>query len=169
MKWVIFITLRFLLLLITQQTVEDITYSQRICKTIGDKHKRAHWNPRKNGLQILEKFYFRRMRRLITQYTKRRMICEINKYGRPPTNQNTSQLLSRFIIINFTHAHIRYFRNSGLEIFKLCCQALEIWKLFKIQNRSSTHLKRTFPKVLHNFAIPRMIISHNERGSLKWS
>jgi len=71
---------------ITQKLVQDINKEEDKFKIIQEEHKRAHRNSQENKEQILEKYYFPNMAKLIKKYTSNCDICNINKYDRHPNN-----------------------------------------------------------------------------------
>ena len=144
--------------------VEDVTNPERICRLIEVEHKRAHRNPRENVLQILENYYFPRMRSLVRDYTKNCEVCKLNKYDRhfiKPQLQPTPIPKYPCEIL-----HIDIFEIHGLKFISCIDKFSKFAKLFHIQNRSAIHLKHKLTKVLHYFTVPRIIVSDNEKGFL---
>lgn len=149
---------------ITQRLVEDVTNEERVCRIIEDEHKRAHRNAKENSLQILERYYFPRMRSLICQYTRNCEVCKLNKYDRHPYKPK----LQATPIPKYSCEilHIDIFEIQGFKFISCIDKFSKFAKLFHIKNRSAIHLKSKLTKVLHYFTVPRMVVLDNEKGFL---
>lgn len=68
----------------TTEHLQELTKTEIIDKLIRTTHERAHRGIRENIAQILEKYYFINMSKLVKIFVKNCKICSLNKYERHP-------------------------------------------------------------------------------------
>lgn len=144
---------------ITQRLV-DVTDEEQIFCIIQNEHKRAHRNPAENREQILEKYYFPKMTKLIKNYTKSCEVCSRNKYDRHPPNPEIQPTPIPSYPTEILHVDIMEIKG---EKFLTCVDKFSKYtKFFHIKNKSVLHIRDKMIKLLHFFSAPRKIVMDNE-------
>lgn len=145
---------------ITQRLVEDITDTERQFLIIQNEHKRAHRNFAENKEQILEKFYFPKMTKLIKDYTKSCEVCSNNKYDRHPPNPELQPTPIPSYPTEILHIDIMEIKG---EKFITCVDKFSKFaKFFHIKNKSVLHIRDKIIKLLHFFSAPKTLVMDNE-------
>lgn len=145
---------------IAQRIVTDIADAEMQFKIIQEEHRRAHRNSRENREQILEKYYFPQMSKLIKNYTKSCEICNSNKYDRhsPKPKLQATPIPSYPTEI----LHIDILEISGEKFITCVDKFSKFAKFFRIKNKSVLHIRDKLIKLLHYFSAPRLLVMDNE-------
>lgn len=145
---------------ITQRLVTDIANAENKFKIIQEEHKRAHRNNLENKAQILEKYYFPQMSKLIKDYTKNCEVCKSNKYDRhPPKPEIQATPIPQYPT---EILHIDIIEISGEKYITCIDKFSKFTKFFRIKNRSVLHIRDRMIKLLHFFSVPRLLVMDNE-------
>lgn len=145
---------------ITQRLVEDIRNEEQQLLIIQNEHKRAHRNSEENKNQILEKYYFPKMGKLIRDFTKSCETCNKNKYDRHPPNPELQPTPIPTYPTEILHVDIMEIQG---EKFITCVDKFSKYaKFFRIKNKSVLHIRDKMIKLIHFFSAPRILVMDNE-------
>lgn len=145
---------------ITQRLVSDVCNDERKFLIIEEEHKRAHRGPEENKKQILEKYYFPQITKLIKKYTKSCPVCAENKYDRHPPKVELQPTPIPTYPAQILHLDILEIKN---EKFITCIDKFtKFTKFFHIKNKSVLHVRDKLIKLLHYFSAPEIMVMDNE-------
>lgn len=147
---------------ITQKLVTDITSKERQFEIIETEHRRAHRNPRENGEQILEQFYFPHMRASIKKYVANCDVCNRCKYDRKPPQIHHQATPDPKYPCEILHMDIM--EIQGQKFITCIDKFTKFAKFFGIKDRSLVQVRKKLIKVLHYFTVPKILVTDNERS-----
>lgn len=147
---------------ITQKLVTDITSKERQFEIIETEHRRAHRNPRENGEQILEQFYFPHMRASIRKYVASCDVCNRCKYDRKPPQIHRQDTPDPKYPCEILHMDIM--EIQGQKFITCIDKFTKFAKFFSIRDRSLVQVRKKLIKILHYYTVPKILVTDNERS-----
>lgn len=145
---------------ITQRIVTDINKEENKFNIIQEEHKRAHRNYIENKNQILEKYYFPQMTKLIKNFVNSCNVCRSNKYDRHPPKPHLQPTPIPSYPTEILHMDIIEFKK---EKFITCVDKFsKFTKFFHIKNKSALHIRNRIIKLIHFFTAPKILVTDNE-------
>jgi Reverse transcriptase (RNA-dependent DNA polymerase)/RNase H-like domain found in reverse transcriptase/Integrase zinc binding domain len=147
---------------LTQNLVTDVTSETQQEEIILEIHKRAHRNEKENRLQILEKYFFPKMSRMIRRLTKQCSICKENKYDRFP---NHPKINSTPIPTYPGHIiHIDIFSTEKNLVLTAIDKFTKFAQARIIKSRSIEDVKKPLREILFYFGGPEIVVIDNEKS-----
>lgn len=145
----------------TQTQVEDLTDTTRQEEEILKVHRRAHRNSRENKLQLLEKFYFPRMGKMIESIVSQCKVCKEGKYDRHPNKSEISatpipQFAGEILHIDIWSTEKRLVLTAIDKLTKYAQARI-------INTRSMADIREPLRKILFDFGVPRIVVVDNEK------
>ena len=145
----------------SQLRVEDLEDEERQLDEIKNIHNFAHRNAKENSLQLVKRFFFPGMHKLIQNYVKTCEICKTEKYERQP---------QKFIPVKtpipqypgeIVHIDIFLYNANNLFISSLD-KFTKYLKMRPIKSKAISDIKDVLLQLLYDWDLPAHIVIDNE-------
>ena len=145
----------------SQLRVEDLEEEGRQLDEIKEIHNFAHRNARENSLQLIKKYIFPGMHKIIQKYIRTCEICKMEKYERQP---------QKFIPVktpvpkypgDIVHIDIFLYNATFLFISSLD-KFSKYLKMRPIKSKSIADVKEVLLQLLYDWDLPAHIVIDNE-------
>lgn len=145
----------------SQKQVQDIEGEEQQLEEIKNTHNFAHRNAKENSLQLIKKFYFPGMSKMIQNYVKTCEICKMEKYDRNPQKYIPVKTPIPKYPSEIVHIDIFLYNANHLFISSLC-KFSKFLKMKPIKSKSIADVKNVLLELLYDWDVPSQIVIDNE-------
>lgn len=145
----------------SQRIVRDIEEEEDQLEEIKNIHNFAHRNARENSLQLIRKFYFPGMNKIIQNYVNKCEICKMEKYDRKPqkfipVKTPIPKYPGEIIHIDIFLYNANFMFITSLDKFS------KFLKIKPIKSKSIADVKNVLIELLYDWDLPAQIVIDNE-------
>lgn len=145
----------------SQVKVQDLGDEEQQLEEIKKIHQFAHRNAKENSEQLLKRFYFPKMSRIIGEYVKNCEICKTEKYQRNPQKFIDFKTPIPKQVGEIVHIDVFVFDQDNLFLTTID-KFSKFLKYRAIDSKSLLDIEEALLDLVHDWNIPRIIVMDNE-------